>query len=237
MQGPIRSSRPMAGLLLALMLAASVAHGVHPVVPDWIAGLAAWAAAALLAAGLSPGQRRQCAALIGVGLAGVAIGRVDGIQVDYTRLLVENQAILALIAGVSFVHMATSATSVEEDEIPRGHGAFFRTLLGLNVLAAAINITALMLVSDRVSRSRPLRRMEVTAFSRAFSLAVLYSPFIGGMALALNRAPEAGLASVAAVGAVLALCGIGFTYLVARLRDGDSLNDFPGYPLDRKSVV
>lgn len=213
------------------MLVASIAGGLIPAVPAWISGLAAWTAAVLLFGDLSSGQRRQCAALVGVGAAGVLIGGFNGVAVDYTRLLDENQAILALIAGVSFVHMATPAASPADLSAPRGPEAFLRTLLGLNLLAAAINITALMLVSDRVSRSRPLGRVEAAAFSRTFSLAVLYSPFIGGMALALNQAPEASLSKVAVVGVALALCGIGFTFLVAKRRFAESLAEFAGYPL------
>lgn len=213
------------------MLLASIASGLLLAVPAWIAGLAAWIASGLLWGELSPGQRRQCAVLVGVGIAGVVIGRLSGVTMDYTRLLDENQAILALIAGVSFVHMATPVASPRDKDAPRGPGAFLRTLLGLNLLAAAINITALMLVSERVSRSRPLGRMEASAFSRTFSLAVLYSPFIGGMALALNQAPEASLSKVATVGVMLTLCGIGFTFVAAKRRWMESLSSFVGYPL------
>jgi hypothetical protein len=213
------------------MLAASVANGIIAAVPAWIPGLAAWAAAVLLWAELSSGQRRQCLVLVAVGFAGVVVGGLAGVSVDYTRLINENQAILALIAGVSFVHMASPAVSPHDLAAPRGAQAFVRTLLGLNLLAAAINITALMLVSDHVSRSRPLGRLEASAFSRTFSLAVLYSPFIGGMALALNQAPEASLPKVAIVGLVLAILGIGFTYVVAKKRFSDSLSEFTGYPL------
>ena len=227
------SQRIVAGFSLATMLLASIASGLFSPVPAWIAGLAAWIAAGLLWGELSSGQRRQCAVLLGVGIAGVVIGRLSGVTMDYTRLLDENQAILALIAGVSFVHMATPVASARDRDAPRGPGAFLRTLLGLNVLAAAINITALMLVSERVSRSRPLGRMEASAFSRTFSLAVLYSPFIGGMALALNQAPEASLSKVATVGVLLTLCGIGFTFVVAKRRWTESLSSFVGYPFRR----
>jgi hypothetical protein len=223
--------RGTAGGLLAVMLLASIASGLVGTVPEWLPGLAAWTAAALLWSELSSAQRRQCLVLVAVGLAGVCLGRLEGVAVDYTRLLDENQAILSLIAGVSFVHMATPVASARELAAPRGPRAFLRTLLGLNLLAAAINITALMLVSDRVSRSRPLARLEVSAFSRAFSLAVLYSPFIGGMALALNQAPGAKLSKVAVIGAILAAFGIGYTYLAAKKEFSDSLAEFPGYPL------
>lgn len=223
--------RETAGALLATMLLTSIASGLVAVVPEWIPGLAAWTAAALLWPELSSAQRRQCLVLIAVGLAGIGLGRLKGVTVDYVRLLDENQAILSLIAGVSFVHMATPVASPQDLVAPRGPIAFLRTLIGLNLLAAAINITALMLVSDRVSRSRPLGRLEVSAFSRAFSLAVLYSPFIGGMALALNQAPGAKLSKVAVIGVVLAALGVGYTYLVAKKYFADSLTDFPGYPL------
>ena len=225
------TQRDVAGGVLAIMLVASIANGLMSAVPEWLPGLAAWGAAALLWAELSPGQRRQCLILIAVGVAGVVIGRAAGVAVDYLRLLYQNQAILALIAGVSFVHMASPAASPRDRAAPRGPQAFLRTLLGLNLLAAAINITALMLVSDRVSRSRPLSRLEASAFSRTFSLAVLYSPFIGGMALALNQAPEASLSKVAVVGVTLALFGIGFTFFVAKKRFAESLAGFAGYPL------
>ncbi len=223
--------RAIAGGVLALMLLASIAAGLVSEVPPWISGSAAWAAAALLWTELSPGQRRQCLVLVTVGLVGVVIGRLTGVAVDYVRLVHENQAILALIAGVSFVHMATPVASPHDLPAPRGPEAFLRTLFGLNLLAAAINITALMLVSDRVSRSRPLGRLEASAFSRTFSLAVFYSPFIGGMALALNQAPEASLAKVAMVGVVLTIFGIGFTYIVSKRRFAESLAGFAGYPL------
>ncbi len=223
--------RALAGCLLALMLMMSIAGGLTPTVPGWIPGLAAWSAGALLWTELSSGQRRQCLILIVVGAAGVAFGRIGGASVDYASLLDKNQAILALIAGVSFVHLATPAASPKDLAIPRGPQAFLQTLLGLNLLAAAINITALMLVSERVSRVRSLGRLELTAFSRTFSLAVLYSPFIGGMALALNQAPEASLFKVAVIGVVLTLFGIGFTYVVAKNRFADSLAGFTGYPL------
>ncbi len=220
-----------AGWLLAFMLLASIAGGLADAVPAWIAGLAAWTSGLLLWADLSSGQRRQCLSLIAVGIAGVVIGAINGVAVDLAGLLDKNQAILALIAGVSFVHMATPVATAADLDEPRGPRAFLRTLLGLNLLAAAINITALMLVSDRVSRSRPLGRVEASAFSRTFSLAVLYSPFIGGMALALNQAPEASLAKVAAVGVVLTLFAIGFTYVSAKKRCPKSLQEFTGYPL------
>ena len=68
-------------------------------------------------------------------------------------------------------------------------------------------------------------------FAPCFSLAVLYSPFIGGMALALNQAPEASLSAIAPIGVILAASGIGFTYLVAKKRFSESLAGFTGYPL------
>lgn len=226
--GPLREKT--AGALLVLMVGLSVGHGFGLGMPEWAAGVAGWAAAMLLWNGLSSGQRRQCALLIGLGLTGIAIGAASGTKFEQWRILDENQAILALMAGVSFIHMVTASEAASVREPPRGPAAFVRTLLGLNVMAAAINITALMLVSERVSRSRALGGLEGAAFSRTFSMAVLYSPFIGGMALALNQAPEASLVYVAVIGLGLTVCGIGFTVVIAMWRSAESITTFPGYP-------
>ncbi|MDX1514713.1 MAG: hypothetical protein R3174_13325 [Gammaproteobacteria bacterium] len=231
MRALILRESSLAGTLLAAMLALSVVHGLSPAVPEWIAGAAAWAAAVLLWKRLSVGQKRQCSLLMFVGLAGIVCGAWGGVDIRFSRLLDENQKILALIAGVSFVHMAVSGGRSAERSAPRGPSAFLRTLLSLNLLAAAINITALVLVADRVSRLRPLKGIEIAAFSRVFSLAVLYSPFIGGMALALNLAPEASFSRIVMVGAGLAVAGIAFTYIGARYRNPESLAAFQGYPL------
>ena len=212
------------------MLAASIAHGLAGL-PAWVAGIMAWVAAFMLWGGLAAGQRRQCALLVGVGLAGVVFGHVNSVSISWTRLLSENQAIIALIAGVSFVYMASTPPSVEDHASPRGSGAFLRTLLGLNVLAAAINITSLILVSDRIGQMRTFGSLEAASLSRAFSLAVLYSPFIGGMALALNQAPDASFVKIAMLGLGLTLFGIGFTYVAAKRRHSESLAQFPEYPL------
>ena len=83
----------LAGVLLALMIAASVAPGVS-LLP---AGLLGWAAALLLSHRLGRRQRIQSGWLIGLGIVGIAWGTLRGAPLDITRLLAGNQGLVSQI--------------------------------------------------------------------------------------------------------------------------------------------
>ena len=69
----------------------------------------------------------------------------------------------------------------------------------------------------------PLGQREALLLCRAFSSAVFFSPFVGGMALALNYAPSAKLPVVWLVGVPMALAGLAYAYLDARRADPERL--------------
>lgn len=222
----------VAGTLLVAMLGFAGLDGTGLAPLGWTGGLCAWAAASLLWRDLSSGPRRQCVMLISVGAAAMVWAVAAGGSIDASRVLDENLSLLAMLAGVSFIRLASSPLqSATRPPTPRGPRSLLTTLLGLNVLGSAINITALVLVADRIARNDRLHVFEASALARAFSLAVLYSPFIGGMAFALNRAPDANLANVAVYGIALSAIGIGFTWISATRSDGALLAEFEGYPL------
>ena len=72
---------------------------------------------------------------------------------------------------------------------------------------------------------------------RSFSTAVFYSPFIGGMALALHYAPGSKILAVMSFGAVLALTGLALGYAHARRCDAGGLSRFEGYPLRYRNLA
>ena len=56
-------------------------------------------------------------------------------------------------------------------------------MLGVHAFGSVINISAIIIMSDRLARVRPLGFDQAQLFSRAFSSVAFYSPFIGGVAL------------------------------------------------------
>ncbi|MCB1960312.1 MAG: hypothetical protein KDE68_07280, partial [Rhodocyclaceae bacterium] len=141
----------LAALLLLVMTACAVAGGARFDVPEWLAGAAAWGAAALLWPTLDHRQRRQAWLLIGVGIA--ALGWVlwrDG-RVPWLGVLTNNTALLGMLAAVSFLQLIGLG---ETAALPRGPGALWRTLGSVHVFGAVINLSAVFIMADRISGGR-----------------------------------------------------------------------------------
>ena len=111
-----------------------------------------------------------------------------------------------------------------------------RTLVGVHLFGAVINLSAVVVIGDRLARAEAMDSRAALLLSRGFTSAVYYSPFFGGTALALTLAEGARLSVVVAVGLPLALVGLGFAAWDARRRDPQRLRDFRGFPTDLRSL-
>ena len=181
----------------------AVANGAQLGVPAWLAGAAAWGAAMLLWPALDRRQRRQAWWLIGAGVAALAwVGWHTG-RVPWLGVLTNNTALLGMLAAVSFLQLIGLG---ETGEAPRGRGALWRTLAGVHVFGAVINLSAIFIMADRMGQGRGPTLTQASALTRGFLAAALWSPFFAATAVALTYAPGATLAELAAAGLPLALC-------------------------------
>ena len=217
------------------MLVLVVLREFSDLVPRWLPGAAAWLALPLLWPRISGALRRQAGVLAGIGALAFALGDPGTAGLSASALLGYNDAILAMLAAVSFLRLLP-ALGAGERAPPRGAGAFVRTALAINVLGALINISGMVIIGDRLARGRSLPRREALLLCRSFCTAVFYSPFIGGMALALHYAPGSHLLPVMSAGIALALTGILFSYFDERRRGAGGLARFDGYPLRAESL-
>lgn len=235
--GPPRRRRSVrfAGWLLLAMLILSVLRQFAGDPMMWLAGACAFGAAALLWPRIGRQQRLQVVIITGFGILFGAIGFIRGAPLSIEQALGQNQVILAMLAAVSFLKLVNRPV-VEGERIPAGRGAFVRTLFGLHVFGAAINITALIIVADRLAAQAKFGLVHALMVSRSFCLAVMYSPFIGGMALALALAPGSRLEVLAAIGIPLSLVGLTATWLLLARSSPDELDRFKGYPVHLKSL-
>jgi drug/metabolite transporter (DMT)-like permease len=62
-------------------------------------------------------------------------------------------------------------------------------MLGVHAFGAIINISAVIIMADRLTRATPLTMSQAQLLSRAFTAVAFFSPFIGGVALALAYTP------------------------------------------------
>lgn len=218
-----------AGGLLVVALLLSVAHGVGTGVPAWCAGSAFWLAGLALTARVRGLQRVQTLLMIAVGSAGLMFAVLQGGDAQLGKALSSNQALLAMLAGVSFLRLI-SLPGVDADEPdPRGPRALWRTLLGVHLFGSVINLSAIMILGDRQSRRAPLTALQAIVLSRGFSLAALWSPFFAAMGVALSSAPGAQLPVLSLVGLPLAAFGLALS--AWSLRRHAAADDYVGYPL------
>jgi len=225
----------IAGYLLALMLVCFVLQSLFGLDLIYFSGACAWLAALFLQARLQGSQRIQVFVLLGAAVAVMVAAVYNGGELSLAQAVGQNQPILAMLAAVSFLRLL-DAGSEPDREVPTGSVAFLKTLFGANFMGAAINVTALLVISDRLARNSGFGRLQAVMMGRSFSFAVLYSPFIGGMALSLSLMPDASLAAVAAYGAPMALLSLSLSGLLLRSRHRQEISQFKGYPIRMDSM-
>ncbi len=226
----------LAGPLLALMIIFAVIHGVWPLFPTWPSGLSAWLAGVLLWSRTPRRQRVQVGVLAVLGLAGLFWGWHNGGPMDTAALIDQNHALLSMLAAVSFLRLVSMPDASEDETLPGGGHAYLRTLVGMHLFGAAINLSAVVIIGDRLARQGTFDKRTAILISRGFSSAALWSTFFAGMAVVLAYSPGAELPILIAVGLPLAVAGLAYTYAEALVTDPSRLAAFSGYPIHFKSL-
>ena len=226
------------GLMISAMLVASVTHGLMPAFPREAGVLAAWIAGCAVWGRLPSRARIQVGLMLGIGLACIAAVVARGVEVEWGDVMGRSLPILTLLAGVAFLRLVYRAEvgGGEGPAAPRGPGAYLRTMAGVHLFGAVINMSALVVFADRLARSAPLARREVAVLGRSYSMVAFYSPFNGGVALALGLVPGVRYPVLALAGAALACIGFLVIVILARLEEGDAIAEFQGYPFRLESL-
>lgn len=222
----------LAGWLLTLMIAASVMPGISLL----LAGVLGWTASLLLNDRLAGRQRRQSGWLIGLGLAGLLWGGFHGAPFNATQLLAGNQGLISLLAAVSFLRLVTRPEAANDDAPPpRGRKALWRTLIGIHLFGAVINLSTVVILGDRMTTHGRLGKRRALALSRGFA-AAFWSPFFSAMAAALTYAPGARLSIVVLAGLPMAALALWLTVREIDPEDPTLGAPFIGYPMNFRAL-
>lgn len=225
---PTHHRDTLAGVLLTLMIAASVLPGGSLL----LAGLLGWTAALLLSYRLGRRQRIQSLWLIGLGGAGIAWGGLHGAPFQLNQALAGNQALVSLLAAVSFLRLVTQPGAADDRESPpRGRQALWRTLIGVHLFGAVINLSTVVILGDRMTTHGRLGKRRALALSRGFAAAAFWSPFFSAMAAALTYAPGARLGIVVLAGLPMAAFALWLTARDLDPEDPTRGAPFIGYPM------
>jgi hypothetical protein len=226
---PAESRERLAGILMALALSASIVAGVaDPALAVWSGG-AFWLAAVLLWPRLIGLQRLQTLLMLGIGVSGLLYASLQGHRWDWMAVISGNQALLAMLASVTFLRLISLPASAGDEAPPTGRRALWRTLLGVHLFGAVINLSAVMILGDRQSARQPLTALQAVTLSRGFALAAHWSPFFAAMGIALSHAPGSDLATLSLFGVPLALLGLSLSAL--QLARWPGVDSYAGYPM------
>lgn len=227
------SRRTAAGVAVAAMMLCSFAGGVGLPLPVWMPGAFAWLAGLLLLPGLSRFQATQAALMSAVGFAGIAYAAGHGDYSWWPGLRDGNHALLAMLTAVSFLRPVTTA-GIGEEPLPRGRRAVLETLAATHLFGAVINISAPVLVGERIAGPQGMTPLQARAVSRAFVAASMWSPFFIAMALILHYVPSAKLTVISGLGFATSTALMLFS-AVTLTRD-PAAAAFTGYPLHWRAL-
>ena len=218
------------------MLAVAIAGAVWPALPPVAPAVPAWIALALLWPGIERRQRMQALLFTAAGLATFIWGVSRGAPARVDSLLGQNQPILSMLASITLLRLLNRPARTDEPRLPRGLGAYLQSMLGVHAFGSVINISAVIIMADRLARVRPLGFNQAQLFSRAFSAVAFYSPFIGGVALGLAYTPGSSPVVMMLFGAPLAAAA--FVWLYRRAVSGrvEDVDGFGGYPLQARDL-
>ncbi len=240
----INTGRPrriveLSGWVLAAMVALAIVHGLVPSFPSWPAGLCAWLAGAMLLRFTPNTQRLLLATLILLGSLAILFAMSRGGHPDWIHLLDSNVPLLAMIASVGFLRLVAGVPRTRDgnpERLPVGRKAFRHTAFSVAFLGSFINISAPILIADRLAENGRLSRFTSQSITRVFSGCSSWSPFFGGMAVVLTYIPDASLPQVMLTAFPFALIGLSLVIIEAQLRYRDELARFRGYPVSVSSL-
>ena len=224
----------VSGLLILLMIVVTILNGFDLVgggdLPLWIAGIAAWLAALLLFTDTSRILKAQVSLILLAGIAMIFYAHGQATLFDPGSVISSNTGLLTMIAAVGFLRLVVIPDSLQEESLPIGRKAFLQTIIGLNISSSIINISAPIMIADRIHRKRPLQRFSAQTFTRIFCGVSSWSPFFGAMAVVLTYVNQASLGWIIVAGFPFMLIGAIGVYVEARLRYPQEVDNFVGYP-------
>ncbi|MEZ5448165.1 MAG: hypothetical protein R3E89_03810 [Thiolinea sp.] len=70
-----------------------------------------------------------------------------------TAILTQNNSLIVMLYSVGYLRLVATEADAGSQPLPTGRLAFIKTLLGVHMLGAVINISILLLVSERTTAS------------------------------------------------------------------------------------
>ncbi|MEO1888634.1 MAG: hypothetical protein ABGX33_01805 [Cycloclasticus sp.] len=221
----------IAGWQLFSGLVLTVSNQFANVSPIWLEGTLVWSAGIILFFKLAQKQKLIISALGGFALLSWLVAWQTGDASQLLGALTMNQSMIVMLMGVQFLQLVAMPDSETKETLPTGKNAFLKTYWGLHLFGSVINMSAVILVADRLTSVNPLTKQQQVLLTRAFTSAASWSPFFAAFAAAMVFAPDASLTIVIMTGLGLACAAFLITYADVMTQNEITIDKFVGYPM------
>lgn len=226
-------SQQLRGYSLALGTLASLLALAYP--PMYVlAGALLWGFALSSFHLLARRSLVQATILVTVGILGLAFSTSQGSSTPLLALINSNTKLLAMLAAVSFLSLiATPSKHSKQRTLPKGNKGLISTLFSGHFFSAIINISALLIIAERLSHKRKVDVRTASMLTVNFAVCALWSPFFAAMAYTLSLVPDMNILTIMAVGAPMGLVSLGLLYWQHKGPE----SQLTGYPLKGRALV
>lgn len=234
------SLKTVSGFMLVCMVLSTVAAGLWQPIsnfePYWLSGLFALLSAILLLPNTTFSQRVQLAVINLIGVALMLFALSKNVVIDWAFVFSQNTRLLSMVVSVGMLKLIIGHGAAAAKKLPVGRKAYWHTLLSLSIFGSVINISAPILIADRLTLNRPLDYFSANTLSCLFCSCASWSPFFAGTAVVLTAVQGVELPVIVSNGFPFLVMAVLVLYWRAVLFKKDELEKFHGYPLQFDSL-
>lgn len=228
----------MVGYLLFAMISSIIVREFIPALDKpllYLAICSGWTGAVLVVGRTRLLQRWVIGAMVVVGLVLLVVVQMRAADAPWLKAATQSLPLVTMILSVGFMKRIALRAISSQSDVPAGFKAYRDTVFTVAVFGGFINISAPIIILDRLSNYAQINQHQVAAVTRAFSSCVNWSPFFAGLAVVISFSPTFSIATVVIQGVPLAMMSVGFVLFLAWLKR-DELETVYGFPAKWSSL-
>lgn len=200
-----------------------------------ISGLCAWISFVIFFITLQ--KKKLLLVLLSLSFIFFAISLFNSFKINFYNIFTVNQYLITLLIGVGFLRLIATPNNINLDEVPpKGIKSFVKTYFSVHLFASVINLSALILIADKMYKKNFLTNTQLILLTRSFANDAYWSPFFIAFAAAVVYMPKLNTSIILLNGIVLSLIGFLITYFEVKNDRNNLINMFEGYPISFGSL-
>ena len=200
-----------------------------------ISGLCAWISFFIFFITLQ--KKKLLLVLLSLSFIFFSICLFNSYKINYYSIFTVNQYLITLLIGVGFLRLIATPNNISLNEVPpKGIKSFVKTYFGVHLFASVINLSALILIADKMYKKNFLTNTQIILLTRSFANDAYWSPFFVAFAAAVVYMPKLNTSIILVNGIVLSFIGFLITYYEVKNDRNNLINIFEGYPISFSSL-